>query len=57
MLVGTKYWSIVTEAKMQPKDWASLALQGSGWRPGENAVLLVLERDDILLMPPGVRAL
>ncbi|KAK3623928.1 hypothetical protein LTR22_024178, partial [Elasticomyces elasticus] len=50
-LKGLKYWVIVSEAAMAP-DWEALATEGDNWLPGEIERLIILEGDDVLLMPP-----
>jgi hypothetical protein len=53
-LVGRKIWSIVP--RMDENDWEGFARESCNWSPGGKARILVLEKDDVLLMPPGLRA-
>jgi hypothetical protein len=52
-LVGCKIWVIVPG--MVQDDWESFAREGCNWSPGDKARILILEEDDVLLMPPGLR--
>ncbi|KAK3632238.1 hypothetical protein LTR56_016479 [Elasticomyces elasticus] len=51
-LEGLKYWMIVSEAAMM-SEWEAFATDGDKWLPDGRERLIVLEEDDVLLMPPG----
>jgi hypothetical protein len=53
-LDGVKYWMIVPERNMASQ-WDALMEQGDDWLPRGQERLIVLEEDDVLLMPPGLR--
>ncbi|KAK3613785.1 hypothetical protein LTR56_023923 [Elasticomyces elasticus] len=53
-LEGMKYWMMVSEAAMA-SEWKAFMNDGDDWLPGGRERLVVLEEDDILLIPPGVR--
>jgi hypothetical protein len=52
-LFGSKIWIIVP--RMDEDDWESFAREGCNWSPQGKARIVILEKDDVLLMPPGVR--
>jgi hypothetical protein len=52
-LFGSKIWVIVP--RMDENDWESFAREGCNWSPRGKARIVILEKDDVLLMPPGVR--
>ncbi|KAK5735321.1 hypothetical protein LTS12_026494 [Elasticomyces elasticus] len=53
-LEGVKYWMIVSEAAMA-SEWEAFKNEGDKWLPGGRERLIVLEEDDVLLIPPGLR--
>jgi hypothetical protein len=53
-LEGIKYWMIVPETEMA-LEWDNFADEGNEWLPSGKERLIVLEKDDVLLMPPGLR--
>ncbi|KAK6404624.1 hypothetical protein LTR81_020554 [Elasticomyces elasticus] len=53
-LEGVQYWMIVPEAAMA-LEWEAFKNQGDNWLPGGRERLIVLEEDDVLLIPPGLR--
>lgn len=53
-LQGTSYFMIVPEKEMGSK-WKTFAKQGDQWLPCGKERLVVLEKDDVLLIPPGSR--
>ncbi|KAK3615362.1 hypothetical protein LTR56_026637 [Elasticomyces elasticus] len=53
-LEGVQYWMIVPEAAMAP-EWEAFKHEGDSWFPGGRERLIVLEEDDVLLRPPGLR--
>ncbi|KAK3614169.1 hypothetical protein LTR56_027426 [Elasticomyces elasticus] len=50
-LEGLNYWMIVSEVAMA-SDWEAVATEGDNWLPGERERLIILEEDDVMLMPP-----
>jgi hypothetical protein len=54
-LCGIKFWMVVREAEMSSADWADFYQSGSNWDPSGKERLIVLEPDDVLFMPPGLR--
>ena len=42
---------------MDAKDWGDFARDGPNWCPADKGRVTILEKDDVLLMPPGVRSL
>ena len=54
-LFGTKAWIFVPN--MSEGDWHDFTQEGPSWSPAEKGRVVVLERDDVLLMPPGTRML
>ncbi|KAM0713360.1 hypothetical protein Q7P35_000812 [Cladosporium inversicolor] len=42
---------------MDAKDWDDFARDGKSWCPAGKGRVIILEKDDVLLMPPGVRTL
>ncbi|GAD93144.1 hypothetical protein MYCGRDRAFT_94991 [Paecilomyces variotii No. 5] len=54
-LDGTSYLMIVPEAEMSSEDWETFASQGDEWLSRGRERLVVLEADDVLLIPPGLR--
>jgi hypothetical protein len=52
-LAGVKLWMIVPESAMDAAEWEAFGKLGSSWIPHSGSKLLVLEQDDVLLMPPG----
>ncbi|KAK4906466.1 hypothetical protein LTR49_024393 [Elasticomyces elasticus] len=53
-LEGIKYWMIISEASMA-SEWEAFKDKGDEWLPGGRERLIVLEKDDVLLVPPGLR--
>jgi hypothetical protein len=54
-LSGSKAW--IFAPSMSDKDWDDFAQDGERWSPGDKGRVIVLEKDDVLLMPPGLRVL
>ena len=54
-LCGIKFWMVVREAEMTSADWNAFYESGSDWDPSGKERLIVLEPDDVLFMPPGLR--
>ena len=54
-LFGAKAWIFVTD--MGDEDWEDFAEQGPLWAPAGKGRMIILEKDDVLLMPPGLRVL
>jgi hypothetical protein len=54
-LSGTKAW--IFAPGMSGKDWDNFTQEGPSWSPAEKGRIIVLEKDDVLLMPPGIRVL
>jgi len=54
-LEGSKAWIFVFG--MRDEDWDDFASKGPSWTPGDKGRMIVLEKDDALLMPPGTRVL
>jgi hypothetical protein len=54
-LFGTKAW--IFAPNMSEEDWYDFTQEGPSWSPTEKGRVIVLEKDDVLLMPPGVRTL
>jgi hypothetical protein len=42
---------------MSGKDWHDFTQEGPNWSPAKKGRVVVLEKDDVLLMPPGMRVL
>jgi hypothetical protein len=42
---------------MRDEDWKDFAQHGEKWSPGDRSRVIILEKDDVLLMPPGLRVL
>lgn len=55
-LEGAKYCMIVPESEML-SEWDAFAEEGDKWVPNGKERLIILEEDDILLMPPGLQVL
>ncbi|KAK3628206.1 hypothetical protein LTR22_022445 [Elasticomyces elasticus] len=53
-LEGVQYWMVVPEAAMV-SEWEAFKNEGDNWLPGGRERLIVLEEDDVLLIPPGLR--
>lgn len=53
-LEGTSYFMIVPEVEMA-SEWEAFASEGDKWIPRGRERLIVLEEDDVLLIPPGSR--
>jgi hypothetical protein len=56
-LCGIKFWMIVRESEMTSADWDAFHKSGSNWNPNGKERLIVLEPDDVLFMPPGLRVI
>ena len=54
-LSGEKAW--IFAPGMDAKDWGDFARDGPDWCPADKGRVTILEKDDMLLMPPGVRSL
>jgi len=54
-LSGSKAW--IFACGMSDEDWNDFAQHGGRWVPGGKGRMVILEKDDVLLMPPGVRTL
>jgi hypothetical protein len=54
-LSGAKAW--IFAPNMSGKDWHDFTQEGPSWSPAEKGRVVVLEKDDVLLMPPGMRVL
>jgi len=52
---GVKLWFFHNECDMNKDDWDGLQASGYRWQPNDKAHFAVLEEDDVLLMPPGIR--
>lgn len=52
-LSGEKAW--IFAPGMDAKDWDDFARNGPSWCPSDKGRVIVLEKDDVLLMPPGLR--
>ena len=53
-LAGAKFWIIVPQEAME-HHWDSFSTSGCDWDPNGKQRLLLLEQDDVLLLPPGLR--
>lgn len=56
-LCGIKFWMIVRNLEMTSRDWDAFYELGSEWEPDGKERLIVLEPDDVLFMPPGIRVI
>jgi hypothetical protein len=54
-LSGSKAWTFAPG--MSDGDWKDFAQHGEEWSPGVKGRVIILEKDDVLLMPPGLRVL
>ena len=54
VLEGTSYLLVVPEAEMT-SEWKAFAEQGRNWLPRGRERLIVLDKDDVLLIPSGSR--
>ncbi|KAM0724098.1 hypothetical protein Q7P37_000278 [Cladosporium fusiforme] len=54
-LSGVKVWIFVRD--MSEQDWDDFAQAGPSWSPAGKGRAIILEKDDLLLMPPGLRVL
>jgi hypothetical protein len=54
-LSGSKAW--IFARGMRDEDWKDFAQHGEKWSPGDRGRVIILEKDDVLLMPPGLRVL
>lgn len=53
-LSGVKFWMIVPDEDME-LEWEAFVDAGCDWIPNEKQRLVLLEPDDVLLMPPGLK--
>lgn len=53
-LNGVQIWTMIPEEDMDP-DWEMFAKAGRNWVPNGKQKVLILEQDDALLIPPGLR--
>lgn len=53
-LAGFSIWAIATD--LDAGDWQRFSIDGRDWSPRGKSRLIVLEQDDVLLMPPGLLA-
>ncbi|GKT54244.1 hypothetical protein ColTof4_06393 [Colletotrichum tofieldiae] len=53
-LSGLQVAAVATD--LDAEDWRRFSEEGRGWSPRDQGRLVVLEQDDVLLMPPGLRA-
>ncbi|KAK3943771.1 hypothetical protein QBC46DRAFT_253323 [Diplogelasinospora grovesii] len=53
-LAGFSIWAIATD--LDAGDWQRFSRDGRDWSPEGKSRLIVLEQDDVLLMPPGLLA-
>ncbi|KAF2108871.1 hypothetical protein BDV96DRAFT_586839 [Lophiotrema nucula] len=53
-LAGAKFWMIIPQEDMESQ-WDTFAMSGWNWVPNGKQRLLLLEQDDVLLLPPGLR--
>lgn len=53
-LDGVNFWMIVPEDDMA-SEWETFAKAGRDWNPNGKERLVLLEQDDVLLIPPGLR--
>lgn len=54
-LNGASLWMIMPESAMDAADWEAFGKLGSNWVPHSGFLLLVLEQDDVFLIPPGLK--
>lgn len=54
-LSGVKFWVFVPVTGLSSDELASLVNEGNGWLPREKQRLVVLEENDVLFVPPGLR--
>ncbi|KAL0938229.1 uncharacterized protein CTRU02_207960 [Colletotrichum truncatum] len=52
-LSGVQIAAVATDLSLD--DWRRFSTEGRGWSPKEQGRLIVLEQDDVLFMPPGLR--
>jgi hypothetical protein len=53
-LDGAKFWMIIPQEAME-SEWDAFAKSGCTWDPNGKQRLILLEQDDVLLLPPGLR--
>lgn len=53
-LDGAKFWMIIPQEAME-SEWDAFAKSGCTWDPNGKQRLVLLEQDDVLLLPPGLR--
>ena len=53
-LNGVQFWTMVPKEDMGP-EWETFAKAGGNWVPNGKQKFLILEQDDTLLIPPGLR--
>ena len=54
-LSGLKLWVFVPENELDPSDLASVANEHNSWLPLNKQRMIVLEENDVLFVPPGLR--
>ncbi|PSN68747.1 hypothetical protein BS50DRAFT_549131 [Corynespora cassiicola Philippines] len=54
-LSGVKFWVFVPDTGVSLDELASLANEGDGWLPRGKQRLVILEENDVLFVPPGLR--
>jgi hypothetical protein len=54
-LYGVKFWMIVPASSIPPDELPGLMEAGHGWAPKGEQRLIVLEENDVLFIPPGLR--
>ena len=54
ILDGVQYWMIIPPDEME-HNWEDFVIHGDDWLPYGSERLIVLEQDDVLLLPPGSR--
>jgi hypothetical protein len=55
MSFGSKAW--ISARSMSDEDWKDFAQHGEKWSPGDKSRVIILEKDDVLPMVPGLRLL
>jgi hypothetical protein len=53
-LDGAKFWMIIPQEAVE-SEWDAFAKSGYTWDPNGKQRLVLLEQDDVLLLPPGLR--
>ncbi|KZL85790.1 hypothetical protein CI238_05289 [Colletotrichum incanum] len=47
---------VAVATNLDAEDWRQFSEEGRGWSPRDKGRFIILEQDDVLLMPPGLRA-